>query len=114
VIAIGSHTAAVNVLAQQGGGGAILWTGVLAVVIVVGCLGLLHLRRRLLGGNDDAGEGMTLDHIRKLHAQGQLSDEEFATLKSQMIEASRPKERHATVEALKRKSAGSGTSGGAP
>ncbi len=98
-----AHAPVMSLVAQQGGGGALVWTGVLAVVIVIGCMALLHLRRRLLGVTDDTADGMTLEDLRRLHTQGRLSDEEFARLKDQLISASRPRERHATVEALKRR-----------
>lgn len=99
-----------GLLAQQGGsGGVMLWLGALAAVIVVGGYVLLHLRRRLLANEDESSGGMTLADLRKLHATGQLSDEEFARLKAQVIDAAKPKERHATVEALqKRKGAAGG------
>lgn len=90
-----------------------LWIGVLAASIVVGCVILLHMRRRLLGGGEESAGGMTLEDLRRLHHAGKLSDEEFTRLKEQLIAASRPRERHATVEALQRKK-GAGDSSGEP
>jgi uncharacterized membrane protein len=98
-----AYAPAVNLVAQQGGGGALLWVMVLAAAIVVGSVVLLHLRRRLLGSSDESAGTMTLEDIRRLHSAGKISDEEFARLKDRLITGSRPKERHATVEALQRR-----------
>lgn len=109
---MGMHAPSVSLVAQQGAGGLWLWLALLGVAIVAGGYLLLTIRRRLLGSDEASSGGMTLEDLRRLHAEGQLSDEEFGRLKEQLIAEARPKQRHATVEALqRRKGSGDGGSG---
>lgn len=62
------------------------WLAVLVVLVLVGGVAILALRRSLQGGLDDSdAEGFTLHGLRRLHAEGELSDEEFAQAKDAMI-----------------------------
>ena len=65
-----------------------LWAAALIVAALLGFWGVLWMRRRIL--HDDAGGtvGMTLADLRRLHAQGDLSDEEFEAARLSIIGAS--------------------------
>ena len=64
-----------------------LWIGValgiLFVVIVVAFIVLLKFRNRLLSSRHDSqfGSTFTLEQLRQLHRQGQISDEEYQNLR---------------------------------
>ena len=57
--------------------------GVLFVLIVVAFIVLLKLRNRLLSSRRDSqlGSTFTLEQLRQLHRQGQISDEEYHNLR---------------------------------
>lgn len=58
----------------------VLMLAVLAVVVVAGVYVVSLVRRRLLAGQP--GASALLTKFRELHAKGELSDEEFRTIKS--------------------------------
>ena len=62
-------------------GGALL---VLVVVVVVGWFAIVRLRNWMRSGAESS-EPFTLEDLRKLHREGQLSDEEFERAKTMMI-----------------------------
>ena len=65
------------------------WLGAIVVAgIVLGIVALV-LRKLLLGGSDAPTIGFTLADIRQLHESGELSDEEFALAKGQMVAQNR-------------------------
>lgn len=68
--------------------------------IVLGGLLILFIRRRVTGDGAAAGDrvgaraphrssGFTLDEIRTLHEAGEISDEEFETMRSRIIDRAR-------------------------
>ena len=60
---------------------------ILTGIVVVGIVATGILRRKLLRRqHDEAGTPFTLDDLRQLHQDGQLSDEEFSQASAQMIE----------------------------
>ena len=61
------------------------WLIMLVVVVVVGAAGIYSVRRMLQGGHGAAGEGFTLDELRRMRAAGQLSHEEFERAKALII-----------------------------
>lgn len=68
----------------------ILVGAVLMAVLLVGFLGIMVLRRRLAERPDESREsrengGFTLADLRDLHAQGELTDDEFANAKAKLI-----------------------------
>ena len=64
-----------------------LWIGValgiLFVVIVVAFIVLLKFRNRLLSSRHDSqlGSTFTLEQLRQMHRQGEISDEEYQNLR---------------------------------
>ncbi len=62
------------------------WLAVMAAVVIVGGL-ILALLRRTIRQDSTPPESFTLDGLRKLHAEGKLSDEEYE--KARMIMISR-------------------------
>jgi uncharacterized membrane protein len=61
-----------------------LWTTVLAMLLVVGAY--LIGKARAWRNEKPAGSSELLTRFRELHGKGQLSDEEFRTIKSVLSE----------------------------
>lgn len=59
--------------------------GVLLVLLLIGGGVTLKLRRRLLGTDDAAGVPLSLHDLRRMHAEGMMSDEEFEKAKAALI-----------------------------
>lgn len=76
-------------VAQASDFGSILWASLALIVLcIVGFFAVATLRRRLR--DDDAaapGGGFTLDDLRRLQAEGKMSQEEFDRAKHQMVAA---------------------------
>jgi hypothetical protein len=81
------------ILAQTGEQSAAIlrWLLVIAALAAVIVVVAVIVRRRLMADEEeeDAGPGFMLADLRRLHREGQLSDEEFATAKAAMIARSR-------------------------
>lgn len=71
----------------QSVGGALLALGLLAVA---GWIAITRIRA-WMRQTDDTDEGFTLADLRRLHREGQLTDEEFARAQGQIISAVRTK-----------------------
>ncbi len=75
-----------------------LWIGVslgiLFVVIVVAFIVLLKFRNRLLSSRHDSrfGSTFTLEQLRQMHRQGEISDEEYKNLRDTTFTDSGPTE----------------------
>jgi len=56
-----------------------IWIGVLIVVVLVGAVVILAIRRRLLDGSGDTHtmDGTLLERIERMRREGEISDEEF-------------------------------------
>lgn len=80
---------AASVLAAGSTGGIFLWLGVLLVVAVVGGLGIMWLRRRLLSKETSTPGGFDLHSLRELRDRGEVSPEEYERLKALVIGQSR-------------------------
>ncbi|HVP72335.1 MAG TPA: SHOCT domain-containing protein [Phycisphaerales bacterium] len=61
------------------------WILVLLGVIVVGGVIIFIARRYVHSGDGAAAGGFTLQDLREMHKAGEISDEEFARAKAQMI-----------------------------
>lgn len=61
------------------------WLGALAALVVVGGV-VIYALRRSLGGGPAPAEGFTLHDLRRMHAAGTLSDQEFERAKAALIE----------------------------
>lgn len=70
---------------RGGIGELMIWLGILAVAACVGVV-IIHLLRRWLGRPVEApGEGFTLQELRRMHAEGRLSDEEFQRARASIL-----------------------------
>ncbi|MFN3168808.1 MAG: hypothetical protein ACE37H_17270 [Phycisphaeraceae bacterium] len=68
----------------------ILWLAVLVAACVLLAVAALAIKKRLFGGADTSSPvGFTLADLRRLHAQGQLSDEELAAAEARTLARSR-------------------------
>ncbi|MGD1917254.1 MAG: hypothetical protein ACFCBV_13855 [Phycisphaerales bacterium] len=79
------------VLAQAGRGSGqdlgqfLLWVGILIVVVVIGTLGLLMLRRRLGASGDQGHDGFSaMEQMRAMVERGEMSQEEFDQVRKSM------------------------------
>ncbi len=63
----------------------VLVVGVLLALVLIGAVVALKLRRRLLSSEDSAGTPLTLHDLRRLHADGNMTDEEFEKAKAAII-----------------------------
>ena len=73
-------------LALAGVGGLAVGLVALLVLAVVGLLVVSYLRKRTLDdGADVTGVGFTLSDLRRLHASGEMSDEEYERARSAMV-----------------------------
>lgn len=68
-------------LAQQAGADAV-WNVVLWVVVLIGAVlvmgvVLMKLRRKLREGDEEVGDGLLLDDLRRLRDTGQITSEEY-------------------------------------
>lgn len=61
------------------------WLAILGLLVIVGGVVLLHLRRRL--GRDESAPptGFTLHELREMHARGELTDEEFERARTALL-----------------------------
>jgi len=60
------------------------WLGVLVGVVAVGAVAI-YLVRRAMDTGSSMPDGFTLHDIRRMHAAGELSDEEFERAKAAVI-----------------------------
>ena len=84
---------------------AIFWLIVVFVVVLAGFVAVVWVRRRLSPDEDFKGEGFTLSDLRRLHKEGQISDDEFERARSKMVEAmhaAQARQDAAKAEAAKR------------
>lgn len=64
----------------------IFWGLVLLVAIVILAVAIWLLRKKLFGAaNNETSEMWSLQHLRQMHADGQITDSEFETLKSKYL-----------------------------
>jgi hypothetical protein len=70
---------------------AAIWGGVLILAVVVLALAVWYLKRRLFSATiqEDEPNFFSLQHLRKMLAEGQITPEEFERLKVSALEAAR-------------------------
>ena len=70
---------------------AVIWGLVVIVAIVFLGAGFWFVRRRLFAHQDaaESGEVWSLQHLRELRASGQITEQEFDSLKAGVIESAR-------------------------
>jgi hypothetical protein len=79
-----------SILGQSGAGGAIGWSIVLIVLVVIALVGVMRLRKWFQEEDlPSGGIGFTLSDLRQLHREGKMSDEEFERARSKMVQAGR-------------------------
>ena len=62
----------------------------LVALIVIGLVVVSHVRRRLNAADEpDASGGFMLSDLRRLHREGQMSDEEFEKAKARVVDAAK-------------------------
>ncbi len=68
----------------------LFWTVVTIAALIAGYVVVMRVKNWLSGPDvSSAPLGFTLSDLRKMHAAGQMSDEEFEKAKSRTIEASK-------------------------
>jgi len=75
-VAAGGGAASVDVL---------VWVGVIVAVVLLAVPVILYLRRRFLERGAAPASPFTMDGLESLRRQGQISDEEFAALRQQVL-----------------------------
>ena len=70
---------------------AVIWGLVVIAAIVILGAGVWFVRRRLFNNrdSDDAGAVWSLQHLRDLRASGQITEQEFDSLKAGVIESAK-------------------------
>jgi len=66
------------------------WLGILVVIILLGGGLALFLRRRFATIREGVTPGFTLADLRRLRDSGEISEEEFTTAKSRMLQSMKP------------------------
>lgn len=65
------------------------WLIALIVLVIIGGVAMYATRRLMHASQRNSEDGFTLHSLRQLHAEGRLSDEEFAKARDAMIGAVR-------------------------
>jgi hypothetical protein len=83
------HLDRVEVLSQSANTGSVLvWSLVLIFFVVLGFVAVSYVRKWVKDDEvSDKGPGFTLGDLRRMHAKGQMTDEEFEKARAQMIAA---------------------------
>jgi uncharacterized membrane protein len=77
----------------------VIWLSVFAVLMAIGGYIVSRVRGQIRGGASDSPRASELmSHFRELHSRGQLSDEEFRSIKTRLSaqlnqESHRPEEK---------------------
>lgn len=64
-----------------------LWAAALIVASLLGFWIVLRIRHRVLTDESRSGLGLTLADLRRMHASGELSDEEFDAARAAIVGA---------------------------
>ena len=64
----------------------LIWFGVMVLAIMVCAVVLAWFRKRIRNENDKEGPAFSLEDLRQLKSQGDLSDEEFELLKQKTLD----------------------------
>ncbi len=64
-----------------------MWIGLAVVVLVIAGIVVMAVRRRMLSGVDaSAGEATLMQDLRDMRDRGEISDEEFRSIRATMVE----------------------------
>jgi uncharacterized membrane protein len=64
----------------------VVWTAIFAGLLAIGFYVIAQVRRSIRGRESGPTAGEMMSEFRELHCQGELSDEEFRTIKSTLSE----------------------------
>jgi hypothetical protein len=92
--------------ADQGTGGALLWSIVLIVAILLLFGGIVLYRKWMNADDTTTGEGFTLGDLRRLHKEGKMTDGEFESAKAILIGSLKAAAAKSAAAATTRPSAG--------
>jgi hypothetical protein len=77
-------------LADSSSGSIIFWLLVLLVLIVLGFLAAMFVKRWLMDSPEEPRRaGFTLSDLRQMHKNGQMTDEQFERARQRIISASK-------------------------
>ena len=62
----------------------VIWSFVLMAVVVAGYVAVMWVRRVMRPPDEPAVPGFSLDELRQMHREGQLTDEEFERARKSM------------------------------
>lgn len=105
----------VSVLAQTGGsvgdtGQLLIWIGALIVVVVIGTVALLFVRRNMINQRgEDPGGFATMEDMRAMVDRGEMSREEYEKVREAMI--AKVRQSHHAPAKGESKAGGNGTRG---
>jgi hypothetical protein len=68
------------------------WLGIMVILIIVGGVIAMNVRRKMNGGDDSSGIGFTLSDLRAMHERGELTLEEFQRARDKMLGSVRGRE----------------------
>ena len=71
--------------ADQSTGGALIWSIVLIVALLLLFGGIVLYRKWMNADDTTTGEGFTLSDLRRLHKEGKMTDGEFESAKAILI-----------------------------
>ena len=81
-----------QLLAQASSAGSIMfWSIVLVVVLILGLVVVMYVRRQITEPDAPSHIGFTLSDLRQMHKRGQMTDEEFEKAKAKIIGAAKSK-----------------------
>ena len=66
-----------------------MWIGIAVVILVIAGVGLMFLRRRVLGQNDQQAEAGLMEDLRAMRDRGEISEEEYRSIRATMVERAR-------------------------
>ncbi len=75
------------VLAESSIGSMLFWVVLLIAVVIVGGVLAMTVRQKMLELDDSSSVGASglLDHLHELHRSGKMSDEEFASARTAIL-----------------------------
>ena len=66
-------------------GGAFGWTLVLIVIVIIGFVGAIQVKKWARTDEDSGGENFTLSDLRRLHKSGKMSTEEYEKARAAIV-----------------------------
>jgi hypothetical protein len=76
-------------LLADGVGGVIIWSLLIIGLVIGGFVAVTWLRRWVSSADDAPAGGFSLGELRRLHQEGQMSDEEYEKAKAMIVEVAK-------------------------